>query len=336
VAAVGYYFFRPASTKDIASIVADLMPSENGAAIEADLHPLSIEALRQLGYPGSEFAIEQTLTQGSNYRRYIASYKSEGLKIYGLLTIPNGTPADSAGWPAVVFNHGFIQPSQYVTTQKYVAYVDGFARSGYVVFKPDYRGHGNSEGTPDGNYYSPGYVIDVLNAVASVKKMDEVNGEKIGMWGHSMGGNITMKSLVVSEDVKAAVIWAGVVGSYEDLLNSWNRARRWRQSAEHRHQGSSRQTFLDEFGNYDDDNEFWKSIDPYSFLEDVETPVQLHHGTGDTHVPILFAENYEKALEIEGKSVELYKYVGADHNLSGSAFGIAMRRSVEFFDLYLK
>ena len=68
-----------------------------------DLNPLSIAAMRQKSYPGSDIKIEQTLTPGSNYKRYIASYLSDGLKIYALLTVPNGTPPDG-GWPAIIFN----------------------------------------------------------------------------------------------------------------------------------------------------------------------------------------------------------------------------------------
>src|SRR3972149_4035983 len=54
------------------------------------LHPMHILALRQTPYPGSEIVIENELERGANYRRYYASYLSDGLKIYGLLTIPNG------------------------------------------------------------------------------------------------------------------------------------------------------------------------------------------------------------------------------------------------------
>lgn len=312
----------------------------NEGGLEETLHSMAIESLRQREYPGSDIVIEQELKHGSNYSRYIASYKSDGLKIYGLLTIPSGpvprSPEGEEGWPAIIFNHGYIQPNQYVTTQKYVEYLNGFAKSGYVVFKSDYRGHGNSEGSATGNYFSPGYVVDVLNATSSVQKLPEVNPERIGMWGHSMGGNITMKNLVISDEIKAAVIWAGVVGSYDDILNNWSRAGRWRQSAEHRHQGPNRQNFVEEYGTYTENPEFWSLIDPYTYLEDIDTPIQLHHGTGDTHVPFSFSENFKEALDEKSKSVEFYTYEGADHNLSGSVFGPVMKRSVEFFDKYLK
>ena len=128
--------------------------------------------MRQQTYPGSEITIEETLEPGDNYDRYLASYLSEGNKIYALLTVPWGEKPAS-GWPVVIFNHGYIPPAQYRTTERYVAYVDGFARSGYIVFRSDYRGHGNSEGEAAGGYGSPAYTIDVLNAVASMRNFPD-------------------------------------------------------------------------------------------------------------------------------------------------------------------
>ena len=59
----------------------------------------------------------------------------------------------------------------YRTTERYIAYVDEIAKAGYVVFRIDYRGHDASEGEANGAYGDPGYEIDVLNAVASIKKL---------------------------------------------------------------------------------------------------------------------------------------------------------------------
>ena len=176
-------------------------------------NPMSIEFMRAGDYPGSEITIVNELDRGLNYHRYYAYYLSEGLKIYALLTIPNGEVPEG-GWPALVFNHGYIPPNVYRTTERYIAYVDEIAKAGYVVFRIDYRGHDASEGDATGAYGSPGYQIDVLNAVASIKQYPEVNPDKIGMWGHSMGGYLTLRTMVISKDVKVGVIWAGVVASY--------------------------------------------------------------------------------------------------------------------------
>jgi uncharacterized protein len=325
----------------------------------SDANPLSIDALREQEFPGSEMVIEETLAPGSNYSRYIASYQSEGNKIYGLLTVPFGQRPTS-GWPVVIFNHGYIPPREYVTTERYIAYTDAFSRNGYVLFRSDYRGHGNSEGEATGGYGSNGYTIDVLNAVSSIKKLKVsdiagvdpstslrmteegsssplVDSDRIGMWGHSMGGFITLRSMVVSRDIKAGVIWGGVVASYPDLINNWRRgnnqsttpsplpsgARRWRQ------------VLVEQFGEPTDSSPFWRSLSANNYLKDISGPVQLHHGTLDESVPYQFSEKLEKQMKAAGKEVEYYPYDGDDHDITGN-FGVAMERSVEFFDRYVK
>ena len=299
-------------------------------------HPLSIEAQRKKEYPGSEIVIEQTLSSGSNYQKYIASYKSDGLKIYALLTIPNG-PVPEGGFAAIVFNHGYIPPADYSATERYSAYVDGFAKEGYIVFKPDFRGHGQSEGKPEGAYYSDAYITDVLNAVSSIKKYEGVNPAKIGMWGHSMGGHLTVRAMVVSKDVKAGVIWAGVVGSYDDMINRWRRRLPWTPSeSERQFRRPGRQELIDRFGTPEQNPQFWNSISPINYVSDISGPLELHHGLADESVPSEFSQSLNDALTNAQKTVEFYKYKGADHNLSGSAFGRAMARSVEFFDKNLK
>ena len=136
--------------------------------------------------------IEQTLAPGANYSRYVVSYLSDGYRIYTLMTVPNG-PVPETGWPAIIFNHGYIPPAQYRTTERYVAYPIAIARSGYIVFKSDYRGHGSSEGPPEGAYGYPGYTDDVLNTLASVKAYGDADPNRIGMWGHSLGGQLTLR-----------------------------------------------------------------------------------------------------------------------------------------------
>lgn len=309
----------------------------NNLENQINQNPLSIEAMRKRTYPGSDLTIEETLAPGSNYNQYIAWYMSDGLKIYGLLTVPAGEKPET-GWPVIIFNHGYIPPEQYQTTERYVAYVDAFARNGYIVFKPDYRGHGNSEGRPEGAYYSPAYTADVLNAVASLKQYKDADPGKIGMWGHSLGGNLTLRVMVTSGDIKAGVIWAGVVGTYEELMTKWQRTRPWQPSRREveGHVTSIRQNLLDKYGSPQDNPEFWQAIDPRFHLADISGPLQLHQGLSDEEVPPLFSESLEKDLEQAGKTVEFYTYEGADHNISSPNFELAMQRSIDFFNKNLK
>lgn len=298
-------------------------------------NPLELTYMREQSYPGSELKIEQTLEDGSNYHQYVASYMSDGLKIYGLLTVPIGEKP-TTGWPVIIFNHGYIPPEQYVTTERYVAYVDNFARNGYIVFKSDYRGNGKSEGQPEGAYYSPAYTVDVLNALASLKKYKDADPKKIGMWGHSMGGNITLRSLEISPDIKVAVIWGGVVGSYDDLMNHWTRAVPFTPSPRQLQlRNNGRQNLIKQYGTPAQNPDFWNSIDPVSHLDLIQAPLQLDAGGSDEEVPVAFSQNLYDKMQAVGETVEFYSYPGSDHNIS-QGFEQAMERSLSFFDKYLK
>jgi len=297
-------------------------------------HPLEIGAMRDGEYPGSDIVIEQELDPGANYRRYYAYYLSEGYKIYAMLTVPNGEMPEG-GWPAIVFNHGYIPPTQYRTTERYVAYVDGLARNGYIVFRIDYRGHDRSEGSPSGAYSNPGYMVDVLNAVSSLQRFPQANPDKIGMWGHSMGGYLTLRAMVISDAVRAGVIWAGVVGSYPDLLYNW---RRGSSSAPipTPHPGSRRwRGWVEDYGSPEENPAFWNSISANAFLSDLSGPVQLHHGTADQEVPSEFSFNLSAQIQAVGGEVELYQYEGDNHNIS-NYFSTAMGRTIAFYDRHLK
>jgi len=308
-------------------------PDQGGP--KKELHPLTIEHMRQQRYPGSDLVIEQTLPSGSNYDRYIASYKSDGLKIYALLTVPQGDKPKT-GWPVIIFNHGYIPPAEYRTTERYIAYTDAFSRNGYIVFRPDYRGHGNSEGNPEGAYYSPAYTIDVLNAVSSMKKYKAADPKRFGMWGHSMGGSVTLRSMVVTKDIKAGVIWAGVVADYKDLAENWHRARPFQPSErELAFRRPGRQALVNKYGDWNKNPVFWNSIAPISYVKDISGPIQIHHGTEDDEVPVLFSERLDEALKKAGKPVELFTYDGDDHNISQNVT-TALDRSVAFFDKYVK
>ena len=300
------------------------------------LHPMNILAMRENIYPGSAITIEETLEPGANYYRYYAWYLSQGLKIYGLLTVPFGD-MPPGGWPAIVFNHGYISPQIYKTTERYIAYVDQLARHGYVVYKIDYRGHDRSEGEATGAYGDPGYTTDVLNAVSSLKAFPRVDAQRIGMWGHSMGGFLTLRAMVISSDIKAGVIWSGVVGSYPDMLCCWHHpeVNRPTSTPNPNFRSGWRTQWQNIYGSPEENPGFWMSISANSYLMDLSGPLQIHHDVGDSEVPVKFSQDLDQAVLAAGKTVEYYEYPGDDHNLA-NYFNLAMQRTIEFFDQYLK
>jgi len=330
-----FYFFAHNKPVEQQIPLADsINEPENQGGIEKAAHPLSIPFLREQDFPGSDVVIEETLTPGSNYKRYRASYMSEGLKIYALLTVPNGEKPET-GWPVIIFNHGYIPPSEYRTTERYIAYTDGFSRNGYIVFRSDYRGHGSSEGIAAGGYGTNDYTIDVLNATATMKRYSLADPNRIGMWGHSMGGYITLRNMVVSKDIKAGVIWGGVIASYPDMLSKWRRPSTTPMTSPSQQRRGWRQQLSELFGTPEENPEFWQSISANSFLADISGPIELHHGDKDESVPVEFSEILKKEMDQAAKPASLYIYPGDDHNISKN-FSTAMNRSIAFFDRYVK
>ena len=290
-----------------------------------ELIPMAIESLRRGEYPGDDFVIEETLPNGTNYQQFVASYRSEGLKIFGLLTIPLA-PKPESGYPAIVFVHGYIPPKQYSTINSYPTYQATLARGGFVTFKPDLRGHGQSEGEPVSTHHSEKYVVDTLYAISYLKLHKDVNPERIGYWGHSNGGQIGLRVAVVSSDIKAGSFWAGVVGSYEDMLETYIDDIPFLKNA--------RNPLVEKYGLPSENMNFWSMIDPYFYLDDIIIPIQLQHGTNDSDVPIELSLRLKEALENAGKIVEYYEYPGDDHNIGGNS-GIAWQRSIDFFREHL-
>ena len=312
--------FTPTTT-----IAATAAEGQTPVATPTQLHPFAIESMRAREYPGSDITIEEILEPGSNYQRYIVSYQSDGLKIYALMTVPDGDKP-ATGWPVIVFNHGYLPPEQYSTTERYVAYQDALAQAGYISLKSDYRGHGNSEGTPSG-HFAPGYTIDILNAVGSLKKYPDADSDRIGMWGHSLGGEITLRALVISQDITAGVIWAGTVAPPADQLGMWG-------GGLHAVGGAPRE-LTEQYGTPAENPEFWASLSATSYLGNLSGPVQLHHGEADQEVPLGWSQALYDAINQGGRAVEVYTYPGNDHNIS-QGFDLAMQRTIEFFDKHTK
>lgn len=335
---VGWKLCMPlTATNRTATSVANLRAEANdlfaglaGAFEPTQIRALAIPIMRARAYPGSPLVVEQRLAPGANYNRYLVSYRSDNLKIFALMTVPLGTPPPT-GWPTIIFNHGYIPPAQYSPTERYEAHIDALARNGYIVFRPDFRGHGASEGSAAGGYTGPAYTVDVLNAVAAVHAYAAADPARIGMWGHSLGGLLTLRSMVIDRGIKAGVIWSGVVVAVPDLLTLLDFSPTPIPNTVFRF----RDQLYSEFGTPQTNPAFWNTISPNNFLADLSGPLQLHHGTGDAVVPVLFSAMLTDQVAAAGQSAELFTYPGDDHNITAN-FDTAMARTVRFFDEQVK
>jgi dipeptidyl aminopeptidase/acylaminoacyl peptidase len=105
------------------------------------------------------------------------------------------------------------------------------------------------------------------------------------MWGYSMGGYLTLRAMVISDDVKVGVIWAGVVASYPDLLYNWRRTGSFTPSPSSRGVGW-RTSWIEQYGTPEQNPVFWDSVSATSYLADLSGPLELHHGTADEDSPL--------------------------------------------------
>ena len=294
---------------------------------------MTIPYLRERTYESS-LGERRQVSSHASYTAYTTSYLSDGLRVNGLLTIPAGDQPVS-GWPAIVFIHGYIPPAQYRTTEKYVAYVDALARNGFVVFKIDLRGHGQSEGEAGGGYYSSDYVIDALNARAALASSGLVNPAAIGLWGHSMAGNVSMRAFAAQPDIPAVVIWGGAGYTYTDLQEYRISDTSYRAPSQNTERARKRQQLREIHGEFTTESPFWRQVAVTDYLEGLRGAVQLLHAANDDVVSVEYSRNLARLLDATTVPHELYEYSSGGHNIESPAFNSAMQRTVEFFKKYL-
>lgn len=173
-----------------------------------------IEGLRKREFNGGEIKIEEVLPKESNFTPYIISYTSENLKIYAAMNVPDG----SGPFPVILLNHGYYDTQTFQTGDGTNGMATILANNGYITLASDYRGHGKSEG--QGGGHQPEYAIDVLNLLASVKNIEKGDANRVGMWGHSMGGETSLRTVEATDAIKALVLWAPTLGGGHSSDNS--------------------------------------------------------------------------------------------------------------------
>lgn len=309
------------------------IPTSTPTPTPAPFYEMTIPGLRDRVYESELDGLTQT-GSNSSYTTYRTSYDSDGNKINGLLMVPTGDIPEG-GWPAVVFVHGYIPPTVYKTDSNYVSYAAALAADGLVVFKIDLRGHDESEGEAFGTYYDEGYVVDTLNAHSALENYNIVNPNKIGLWGHSMGGNVVFRGFVASEKVRKIVIWAGAVYTYEDFAKFRIDDNSYRPPTDDSKRREKRERLRETHGDFDPDDDFWKLMPGTNFLDGKLGEIQIHHAVNDTVVDIGYSRDLIEVLDsTPGVEGELFEYSTGGHNLTGSSFTTAMDRSAEFLRSY--
>lgn len=282
-----------------------------------------IETLRLRGFKGSDFRVKERLAQADQYQKFLISYKSGGLTVSGVMNVPSG-PRPEGGYPLLILNHGLIPPEIYFSGRGSKREQDFFARNGYITIHPDYRGYASSSANPVKNHdFYVGYTEDVINLIEALRELNSslMDLNRIGMWGHSLGGGMATRVMVLRPEIKAFVLFAPISAEVKDNffeLSSPEVARLEKT-----------------YGSGAEADEIYRQISPLAYFDKVAAPVQIHHGTEDKDVPIAFSEKIYQALKDNGQKVEFYRYPGEPHEFV-NAWELAAERSLQFFDRYVK
>jgi dipeptidyl aminopeptidase/acylaminoacyl peptidase len=290
--------------------------ASSAAAQQPNYQPYTVDALTARNFDGGTIGQERTLERNASFTRYLVRWNADGLRQYGFLNVPNAK-VKVGSRPVVVVLHGYVNPRTYRVQTYTTRYADALARAGYVVFHPNYRGHAPSQGASDPPY-RVGYALDVLHLLASIRKqagkpglLESASAARIGLWGHSMGGGVATRVMVVRPAWVRSVVLYGSMSSDE------------RQNADQVYFVFSNRTR----GQFERATpaRYFELISPRYFLNRVTAAVSVHHGTLDEQVPYAWSVQLCERLKALGKRAECTSYQNAPH-----LFGRGSRADTEF------
>ena len=182
---------------------------------------------------------------------------------------------------------------------------------------------------------------DMLDAVeAATKKVIELgyaDPKKIGVHGHSYGGEGAAFIGTRSRMFAAVGMGAGVTDLYTDFSQSWG----WSYQVGGGSGQNGNDYYLYGQGRWGFSP--WERPDVYHFesalthVPEVTQPYLIMHGTADPTVSFSEGMNFYNALRYNGKEATMLAYPGEGHGLRGLANRKDLTtRYFQFFDHYLK
>jgi len=279
------------------------------------------------GAPGPGFLPVTTVNAGlaPQTRAQSVAWKNEGFDVQGWLLAPlSPTPGRH---PLVVEIHG--GPSAAVTPHYVAAYDDGlfpiaeWLRRGYYVFYANPRGsYGQGEAFTRANVrdFGGGDLRDILAGVDKVESVVPVDNKRLGVFGHSYGGYMTMWTVTHSHRFAAAISGAGISNwiSYygENGIDKW---------------------MIPFFGaSAYDDPAIYDKASPIMAIKNARTPTLIYVGERDVECPAPQSFEFWHGLQAENVPTSLIVYQGQGHAIRDPADLKDLRaRQLAWFATYL-
>jgi uncharacterized protein len=286
------------------------------------LDKYTIENLGKRGY-GTTIILDEPQPVTKNNEDYII-YKfhfiTDDKKVSGLAHIPNKCTEEKR-CPVLVQIRGYADPEGYYSGYGTYKSAEKYADAGFISLAPDFLGYGGSA-SPSANVYEARFetYTTALNLLAGVASLPMGDASKIGIWGHSNGGQIALTVLEISQKSYPTVLWAPVSAPFPYSVLYYT-------DDELDHGREARKTLAGFEEDYD--TEQYALV---NYLDRIYAPIQLHQGTADASVPVKWSDNLAKNLKVKGKDITYNIYPGADHNMLPNAWEKVVARDVEFLN----
>jgi dipeptidyl aminopeptidase/acylaminoacyl peptidase len=194
---------------------------------------------------------------------------------------------------------------------------------------------------PDVHFHTGSSHSDMLDAVeAATRKviaMGYVDPKRIGVHGHSYGGEGAAFIGVKSSLFAAVGMGAGVTDLFSDFSQSWG----WTYDVRGGSGENGNGYYMTGQGRWGvspwDDPERFRNESALPFAHQAKAPFLIMHGTADPTVSFTEGMNFYNALRFNGKEAVMLAYPGEGHGLRG----LANRRDLtgryfEYFDHFLR
>jgi dipeptidyl aminopeptidase/acylaminoacyl peptidase len=279
---------------------------------------VSVPALTEHRFDGRRLRLERVLLSTLALTRYAVSYRSGALRVTGVMDVPTR----SGRHPLVVLAHGWTDTDRYTSGSMLERERSLLAENGFAALQIDYRNHAGSSRESGDPVADPlGYPEDLVNAVRAVKRarLSFVDTRRIGLFGRSMGGGVVLNALAARPHLAdAAFLYAPVSSRAADNYHRWVRGDTDLQAR-----------VAAAYGTPSSGRDTWRRASSRRYLDRVDLPVLIAHGTADATCPVEWSRATAAALRKGGGSVELVEYPGQGHKFD-QAWAPMMHRAVTF------